>query len=150
MVLVDQAQALFEGPNNCAQAVFAPFADHFGLSSETALKIATPFGGGMGHAGSICGAVSGGLMAIGLARGTAVGDKAHKDACYSLAADFQARFKEKHGDLTCPVLLGLDIRDPAQLAAVREQNLFQSRCTPFVLDAVKITAVLLGIEVGER
>jgi len=150
MRLVDEARALFAGPYNCAQAVLAPFAERYGLPQEAAFKIATPFGGGMGDSGSICGAVSGAVMAIGLARGTAVGDKVQKDACYALASDFLARFQAQHGDLTCPVLLGLDVRDPAQLAAVREQDLFNSRCTAFVEDAVKITAVLLGIEEGDR
>ena len=146
---VDEARALFEVPYNCAQAVLGPFAELFDLPSETAFRIATPFGGGMGHTGLICGAVSGALMAIGLAQGTATGDKTQKYACYALASDFLERFRDEHGDLTFPVLLGLDIRDPAQLAAAREQDLFQARCTAFVSDAVMITARLLGIEEDE-
>ncbi len=146
MRLADEARSLFEGPCNCAQSVLGPFAKRFGLPLEAAFRIATPFGGGMGHAGLICGVVSGALMAIGLARGTAADDKVQKDACYALAAAFQARFREEHGDLTCPVLLGLDIRDPAQLAAAREQDLFHSRCTAFVEDAVWLVAELLEME----
>ena len=149
MNLADEARAFFEGPHNCAQAVLGPFAERFGLPLETAFKIATPFGGGMGHTGSICGAVSGALMAIGLAQGTATGDKTQKYACYALAATFQARFRTQHGDLTCPALLGLDISDPSQLAAAREQDLFHTRCPAFVGDAVQITAELLGIAEGD-
>ena len=150
MTLVDEAQAYFEGPYNCAQAVLGPFAEGFGLPREAAFRIATPFGGGMGHTGSICGAVSGALMAIGLAQGTAEGDKTQKIACYALAAAFQARFRAQHGYLTCPGLLGLDISDPAQLAAARGQDLFHTRCPDFVADAVRITAELLGIEDDEK
>ena len=150
MNLADEARAFFEGPYNCAQAVLGPFADRFGLPREIAFKIATPFGGGIGHTGSICGAVSGALIAIGLAQGTATGDKTQKYACYALAAAFQARFRAQHGDLTCPVLLELDISDPAQLDAAREQDLFHTRCPDFVGDAVLITAELLGVEDDEK
>ena len=146
MDLTAEACALFMGPYNCAQAVLGPFAERYNLPREAALRIATPFGGGMGHTGSICGAVSGALMAIGLAQGMADGDKAQKDACYALAAEFLAQFEVQHGDLTCPVLLGLDLRDPAQLGEAREQDLFQTRCSLFVETAVRITAGLLGIE----
>lgn len=145
MSLEAEARAVFMGPYNCAQAVLVPFADRFGLDRDMAFKIATPFGGGMGHTGQICGAVSGALMAIGLAQGTATGDKTQKYACYALAAAFQARFRALHGDLTCPGLLGLDISDPAQLEVVREQDLFHSRCPDFVGDAVRIVADVLGL-----
>jgi C_GCAxxG_C_C family probable redox protein len=149
MNLADEARAFFEGPYNCAQAVLGPFAERFGLPLEAAFRIATPFGGGMGHAGSICGAVSGALMVIGLAEGTADGDRMQRYACYALAAAFQARFRAQHGDLTCPALLGLDIGDPAQLAAARKQDLFHTRCPDFVGDAVRITVELLGVEDDE-
>lgn len=145
MGLDAEARALFEGDYNCAQSVLAPFADRFGMDRKTALRIATPFGGGMGHNGQICGAVSGALMAIGLARGTEVYDKAQKDACYALAQAFLKRFTAKHGDLTCPGLLGLDIGDPAELEQVRALNLFHTRCPDFVGDAVIIVAELLEL-----
>lgn len=51
---------------NCAQAVLLPFAEDLGMSEEDVMRIAVHFGGGM-KMGSICGAVTGGLMALGLA-----------------------------------------------------------------------------------
>ena len=50
---------------NCAQAVVIPFAENAGINAETAMKFAAGFGGGM-RRGSVCGAVTGGLMALGL------------------------------------------------------------------------------------
>ena len=55
-----------EGHYNCAQAVLIPFAQHFGMSKETAARVAANFGSGM-KMGATCGAVTGGLMALGLA-----------------------------------------------------------------------------------
>jgi len=50
---------------NCAQSVFLSFAEAKGLDVETAYKISANFGGGMKRK-SVCGAVTGGLMALGL------------------------------------------------------------------------------------
>lgn len=142
-----EAQTFFSQHYNCAQSTFAPFAAYFGMELDLAFKIATPFGGGMGHAGQICGAVSGGLMAIGLSHGITEYDSVKKYACYDLARIFQERFKAVHGHLTCPGLLGWDIGDPEELARVREMDLFHTLCPLFVGDAARIVAELL--EIGE-
>ena len=66
--LADRAQALRDDPAvhyNCAQGVLVPFAEAAGLDPETAYRLAANFGGGMKRA-SVCGAVNGGLMALGL------------------------------------------------------------------------------------
>jgi C_GCAxxG_C_C family probable redox protein len=143
MNMESEARNYFERHFNCAQSVFAPFAVRFGMDQETALKIATPFGGGMGHAGQICGAVSGGLMAIGLVRGISAYDREKKYACYDLAVEFQTRFRKLHGDLTCPGLLGYHIGDPADLEKVRKLDLFHTRCPDFVGDAARIVDELI-------
>jgi C_GCAxxG_C_C family probable redox protein len=142
----DQARELFEAHYNCAQSVLGPFANYFGLERETAFRLATPFGGGIGHSGQLCGAVSGALMVIGLARGITVYDQSEKEACYALARTFLEGFAALHGSLTCPGLLGLDIGDPDDLAKVRELNLFHTRCPQFVGDAARIVAEVLVLE----
>lgn len=50
---------------NCAQAVVMAFAEEAGLDDEMAYKIAANFGAGMKTAGT-CGAITGGLMALGI------------------------------------------------------------------------------------
>jgi len=140
------ARINFTQHDNCAQSVLALFSERFGLDKDLALRIATPFGGGMGHAGQTCGAVSGALMVIGLAKGITAYDEEKKDACYAMARDFQARFRELHGDVTCPGLLGLDIGDPVELEKVRELNLFHTRCPNYVGDAARLVGEMLGIE----
>jgi len=145
MSLEAEAKSNFEQQYNCSQSVFAPFAKRMGLDVDTAFKIATPFGGGMGHMGQVCGAVSGALMAIGLSEGITEYDKELKDACYALAEEFQNRFGELHGDVTCPGLLGLDISDPDQLEEAREQGLFITLCLKFVGDAARIAGELLEV-----
>ena len=50
---------------NCAQAVLIPFAEDAGLTDELAFSISSNFGSGM-KMGSVCGAITGGLMVLGL------------------------------------------------------------------------------------
>jgi len=52
---IEKAVQIFNSGFNCAQAVFAAFADD--LPEGTVLKLATGFGGGIGRRGEICGAV---------------------------------------------------------------------------------------------
>ena len=51
---------------NCCQAVVSVFAQDAGYDEEACMKAATYFRGGM-QMGSVCGAVTGSLMALGLA-----------------------------------------------------------------------------------
>lgn len=142
--LAFEAKGYFNQHYNCAQSTFAPFAKRLDMDLDLAFKITTPFGGGMGHAGQICGAVSGALMAIGLVFGITEYDQEQKYACYDLARAFQARFKTMHGSLTCPGLLGWDIGNPQELAHVREEDLFHTLCPKLVGDAARIAAALIN------
>lgn len=51
---------------NCCQAVVSVFAQDAGYDEDTCMKAATYFRGGM-QTGAVCGAVTGGLLALGLA-----------------------------------------------------------------------------------
>lgn len=60
----EKAGVLFDGGYNCAQAVLQAAT---GRRDPELLAIAKAFGGGIGESGCLCGAVSGGVMALGLA-----------------------------------------------------------------------------------
>lgn len=83
---------------NCAQATVVPFAEAAGLDEETAMRFAAGFGGGMKRA-SVCGAVTGGLMALGL---FGIDDP-------QTLGRYHQRIKEKHdGYLECADLLRIN------------------------------------------
>ena len=44
---------------NCAQAVLCTYADIVGIDEETAMRLAAPFGAGMGNMEGTCGAIVG-------------------------------------------------------------------------------------------
>ncbi|MFA5561651.1 MAG: C-GCAxxG-C-C family protein [Eubacteriales bacterium] len=101
-----QARALFERGYNCAQAVFAAFCELTGLPAEAAVKMAAPFGGGMGRLREVCGAVSGMLLAAGCLYGyTDPADEQGKAAHYALVQSLVLAFRQAHGTLQCSELL---------------------------------------------
>ena len=52
---IDVASELFASGFNCAQSVVAAFADLYGVDRDLALRMAAPFGGGIGRMREICG-----------------------------------------------------------------------------------------------
>ena len=130
----DQAVSVFQSGFNCSQSVFTPFSE--GLDRDTALKVSCGFGGGMGHTGCTCGAVSGAAMAIGLRFGKVkVEDNAAKEKTYALVEEFSRNFKERYGSLDCTELIGCDLATPQGLTKARAENRFRTRCDGFVRDA---------------
>ena len=128
---------------NCSQAVFCAFAPKFGIDDETALKLTSPFGGGVAHQGQVCGAVTGALMALGLARGSDTVET--KDETYRMAENFIRRFRERHDTILCRDLIGIDISTPEGLQSAREREVFKTACPGFVKDAAELVAKFLDM-----
>ena len=127
---------------NCSQSVFSAFAPSYNLDGETAIKIATAFGGGMARCGGTCGAVSGALMTLGLSHGAAT--KEGKEETYQMARDFMSRFEKKHGSLLCRELIGCDISTPEGLQNARDSGVIKSVCPHLVHDAAEIIQTILA------
>jgi len=138
----DIAATRFAEKLNCAQAVFSVFAPRFGLEEKTALMIASPFGGGVARQGQICGAVTGALMAIGLARGSSTPEK--KEATYQLSQEFLRRFEAEHKTILCRELVGYDIGSPEEYAKARESGVFTNVCPLVVRAAADLVNTLLA------
>lgn len=135
----EEAVHSFNGNFNCAQSVFSVFAPELGLERETALKIATSFGGGIAHLDELCGAVTGALMVIGLKHGMVKDeDLEAKEKTYALSQEFAAKFKSRNGSLRCTELIGYNLSNTEDYEKAEEADVFNTRCTKFVKDAVEI------------
>jgi C_GCAxxG_C_C family probable redox protein len=144
MTKAERAVATFQEGFSCSQAVVTAFSDDFGLDRDVALKISQAFGGGMGHLGEACGAVTGAFMIIGLKHGrTKADDLPARDRTYALMQAFARRFKELHCSITCRCLLGCDIGTEEGMKAAQDKNLFQTLCLNYVKDAAEILESLL-------
>ena len=143
----ERALNYFTNEYNCAQSVLMAFAPQLGLDLQTAARIATPFGAGIGRLGMTCGAVSGALMVIGLKCGHRSWlDTEVKERTYEIAREFLSRFEERHQSHICRQLLGVDARNAEEWALAKEEGLFEDRCTTFVRDAADIVSELLAID----
>jgi C_GCAxxG_C_C family probable redox protein len=146
MSKADSAVACF-GSFNCSQAVFSTYCEDLGLEREKALKIACGFGGGMGHLGLTCGAVTGAFMLIGLKYGKYLPDDvAAKERTYALVKEFSERFKSLHGSICCNELLGCDMNTPEGEKYARDNGLWRSLCPQYVSDAATIVEDLLELK----
>lgn len=136
----DLARDLFEKGYNCAQSVFAAFCDETGLDFDTALKLSSSFGGGMGRLREVCGAVSSVFLVVGLKYGyTDPADKAAKTRHYRLIQDLAKRFQAQNGSIICRELLGLPPGADDPTPQDRTQAYYQTRpCGELVENAAKM------------
>lgn len=126
---------------SCSQSVFSAFAAQFGIAEDLALKIASPFGGGVARQGEVCGAVTGALMVIALKHGTITPEK--KEEIYKISQEFIHRFEEKHGSIICRKLVGYDISISEEFQKAREKKVFEKNCPGLVKDAAEIVKSLI-------
>ena len=129
---------------SCSQAVFSAFAPRLGVEDDVALKLASAFGGGIGRRGEVCGAVTGALMALGLAKGHADNAEESKTATYAVVDEFLRRFGELHGTVVCRTLIGHSIGTPEGLQGARDAGVFKTVCPVLVADAAAIVASILN------
>jgi C_GCAxxG_C_C family probable redox protein len=89
---------------NCAEALVRAFRDQLHLDlSDDALRMASGFGGGLGHAGCMCGALTGATMVLGMLQGR-VSPQESREPVYASARQFHDRFKETFGATCCRLL----------------------------------------------
>lgn len=124
--------------------MLASFAGDYGMDRDTALKVAGAFGGGFGRLGHTCGAITGGMMAIGLRYGkTMPEDDPAREKTYTLAREFIEKFKERHETTLCRELIGCDISTPESIQSAKDRQLFTALCPKYVRTAVELLEELL-------
>jgi C_GCAxxG_C_C family probable redox protein len=138
------AVAAFKEGYSCSQAILVAHAEALGLPRQTALRIASGFGGGMGRLAETCGAVTGSVMVLGLRYGgVAAADREAKEQTYARVQEFVSRFQARCGATTCRKLLGCDISTPEGLQQAQDQGLTVTLCPQFVLAAAEVLEELL-------
>ena len=131
---------------NCAQSVLYAFGPDLGLNADAALKVATGLGGGLGGRGEVCGAVSGGILVLGLKFGRgAQQEKAVAQRAYQKTGELMAAFERVHACCTCRTLLcGCDLRTPEGMQRFREEGLHQKVCVGCVRTVGEILTGMLA------
>ncbi len=138
MSKIDTAALLFKEGFNCAQSLLTVYGVELGLSRDTALKIGSAFGSGMGNMGETCGVVTGAFMVIGLKSGTVdVKDKKGKAKINKLVKKFTELFKSRNNSIICRELLG---HEPSSLKNLNPfvRKKIKAQCSIYVRDAAEI------------
>jgi len=102
-MLMQKIEEYYKGHNlNCAETILYAANDEYNLGlDKNAFKMAAGFGAGM-YTGTVCGALSGGIMAISR---LFVDDKAHTSPnLKALVEEFLSRYSNKMGDINCSYL----------------------------------------------
>ena len=142
LVAAETAVQYFDAGNNCAEAVLRTFAADSGVEAEV-VRLATGFGGGMGRAGDVCGALSGAVMALGLRFGRLEGDdEMAKERCYAATAELRERFRAACGAIDCRDLTGLELSTEEGLRLAEERDIHNTVCRNCVREAAQIAAAI--------
>jgi len=125
--LEQKAGDYLEMSGNCAQSSLLALQEQFHLGDVSTLKAVTAMLGGIALRGETCGAVTGGLMAIGLACGREkLDDSEGLIRALGPARRFCREFENEFGSLMCrdiqKLLFGrsFNLADPAEAEEFRE------------------------------
>jgi len=145
----EAARNYFQEGYNCAQAVILAYHEELGLDKETAAKLGSSFGGGMGRLREVCGAVSGMFLVTGLMSGYSdPKDQTGKRQQYERVQSLAQAFSEKHGSIVCRELLGLTVQKEAPEPSLRTAQYYKKRpCGELVADAA---GILEEMKEGEK
>ncbi len=121
----ETATALHESGQNCCQSVLGACCERFGLTPDQASHLGAFLGGGA-RKGELCGAVSGALLALGLA----YGDENNRQCTKS--EDMLDAFVAKFGTLRCGELVGSDKAERRQVCPA-----FINWCAQYLEDEFK-------------
>lgn len=137
--ITSEALNRFRSGYNCSQSVLCSLAGELRMDVSFLEKVASGFGGGMGHMQETCGAVTGSYMAISLYCGNKYSDNhERKDEAYRMIRIFNSDFKKDHGTTICRQLLGYELDSPEDHAKAEENNAFEKVCEKCIADSIDI------------
>lgn len=132
---------------NCAQSVLKQFGVELGLTDQQALLLGSGFGGGF-HIGSVCGALAGGVMALGLALGYV--DPKNKATIDQATKELLDCFRDNVGHIECRFIVGVDLTDVDQKRKAKEEGVFEEHCDPAIsLTVRKVQDILKRYHAGK-
>ena len=132
---------LFKSGFFCAESVLQAIAESQGIQSDLIPRIATGFCSGISRTGGMCGAVSGGIMGIGLVAGRNSPAESLEPA-YTLVQKLISRFEGQYGSVNCRQLTGCDLATEAGQRYFMENNLME-RCLQCAAGATSMAVSLI-------
>lgn len=116
------------------------FREEGDLSEETALKIACGLGAGMARKEEVCGAVTGGILVLGMRHGRGNrDDRSAQERTYAKTRKLMDCFSEKYGTVICRKLLNdCELTTEEGQKYFKDNDLLNKLCVPCVQSIVMI------------
>jgi len=132
----------FESGLCCAESVLSVIAEEEGIHSDIVPGIASGFCGGISRTCNMCGAVTGGILALNLVYGRKSSEDS-ADQNYFAVQKLLSKFKEEFGSLNCQELLDCDLgTDEGQ--KIFEDKQLGVKCGEFVGKATGFTREIIN------
>ena len=137
-----RAEALFNEGLCCSESVLQAVAESRGIESDLIPRIATGLCGGLARTGDICGAVSGGVLAISLVTGRH-GPKDSRDENHRRVRLFLDHCKTAFGSTRCEELTGCRLDTPEGQQYFKEHRL-KATCAGFCRETAQTACRLIA------
>ncbi len=116
---------------SCAEAVLMSLASAQGISSPLIPKIATAFGSGLSCTNGMCGALSGGILALSLVKGKTTKEDDRREL-YSDVQELTRLFEKRFESQECTKLLGFSLSDADAGVQFVEKDCKNAKCVHYV------------------
>lgn len=125
----------------CSEAIVKTIKDSFDITlSDDVVAMASGFPVGMGGSGCTCGAVVGGIMALGIFFGRTEPKDSRVEKMMELARELHDAFQGRHRHLCCSILTkGMVLGSPEHM----------SQCISFTGEVAQETARIIIRELGK-
>jgi len=125
----------------CAERVLLEIAQQHNIQSPLIPRIATGLCSGMARTGGPCGALTGGILALGLIHGRD-NRESTVERTYSAVQDLTEQFKSRHKSVHCQELLGCDL-GTAEGQRTYVDNQLGQRCEVFTTSTIQLVEKIL-------
>lgn len=122
----------------CSEAVVKYFTD-----DKTLLKASTGFGAGIAYGNSLCGALTGGIIALSSIQGRGSKEE-DQTILFENINKLNNSFKNEFGSYECPKLLGFNLTDENASQRFEKENCKTQKCAVYVDFVAKKTKELLA------
>jgi len=132
---------LFDQGFCCSESVLQAVAESRGIHSDLIPRIATGLCAGLSRTGGVCGAVSGGVLAVSMVTGRSSA-RDSRDDNHRLVRAFLIEFERTFGSTNCEKLIGCRLDTPEGQQFFKDHNLRQ-KCDGFTREAARMASALL-------
>ncbi|MFA6223637.1 MAG: C-GCAxxG-C-C family protein [Desulfomonilaceae bacterium] len=143
-----RAKQLFDSGFYCAESVLQAVAEHAATHSPLIPKISTGFCGGISRSKGMCGAVTGGVMALGMIFGRTSADMPPDDT-YLKVRELLTTFENQYGSSNCFDLTGCDFNEAMGRERWKESGM-ANKCREFTGAAARMVVEIIDGGVAEQ